>query len=296
MKAIVIGGSGFLGSHVADELSRKGIEVTIFDLVESEFIVNEKQRFIKGGIQDAELLESAILGMDFVFVFSSIADIKEAHLNPYRTIEVNVLFLTNVLNICVKCNVKRVIYSSSIYVYSNNGSFYKASKQCAEILIETFNEEYGMNYSIIRYGSLYGPRANSFNFIKNAIQEALTTGKISRIGDGSEIRDYIHVVDAAVATVNQVDNPNSKDYIMITGNQTMRVKDLLEMLKEMLRNEINIEYVSGNLEGHYQITPYFFRPRTAKKVVLSEYHDIGQGLLQSIHEVYNEINIDGQDR
>lgn len=295
MKAIVIGGSGFLGSHVADELTRKGTEVTIFDLVESEFIQKDKQSFIKGGIQDAELLESAIHGMDFVFIFSSIADIKEAHLNPYRTIEVNVLFLTSVLDICNKCNVKRVIYASSIYVYSNNGSFYKASKQCAEIIIETFNEEYGMNYSIIRYGSLYGPRANSFNFIKNAIREALTTGKISRIGDGSEIRDYIHVVDAAVATVNQIDNLNSKDYIMITGNQTMRVKDLLEMLNEILRNEVSIEYISGNLEGHYQITPYFFRPRTAKKIVLNEYHDLGQGILQSIHEVHEELGLDEQN-
>ncbi len=292
MKAIVIGGSGFLGSHVADELTRKGIEVTIFDLVESEFIQKDKQSFIKGGIQDADLLKSAIHGMDFVFIFSSIADIKEAHLNPYRTIEVNVLFLTSVLDICNKSNVKRVIYASSIYVYSNNGSFYKASKQCAEIIIETFNEEYGMNYSIIRYGSLYGPRANSFNFIKNAIREALSTGKISRIGDGSEIRDYIHVVDAAVASVNQIDNLNSKDYIMITGNQTMRVKDLLEMLKEILRNEVSIEYISGNLEGHYQITPYFFRPRTAKKIVLNEYHDLGQGILQSIHEVHEELGLD----
>lgn len=290
MKAIVIGGSGFLGSHVADELTRRKIEVTIYDVADSPYINKEKQEFIKGSIDDRDALNKAIAGQDYVFIFSSIADIKEAHENPYRTIEVNVLFLTNILNICVKHKVKRIIYASSVYVYSQNGSFYKASKQCAEILIEAFHEEFGLDYSIVRYGSLYGPRANNFNFIKNAIREALTSNSISRIGDGSEIRDYIHALDAAVATVDQIKNEESKDYLMITGNQTMRVNELLEMIKEMLKNDTKIEYLPGNLEGHYFITPYFFKPRTAKKVVLNQYHDIGQGILECIHEVHDELN------
>src|SRR5690606_35074436 len=105
-----------------------------------------------------------------------------------KTIKVNVLSLVHLLDACVKYGVKRLIYASSIYVYSDHGSFYKTSKQCAELLIETFNENYGLAYSILRYGSLYGPRANHFNFIHNAIKQALDEGSITRKGNGEELR------------------------------------------------------------------------------------------------------------
>lgn len=290
MKALVIGGSGFLGGHVVDELLRRNIETTVFDLTAPAYPSAQQAQFVAGSMGDAEAMERALEGQDCVFLFAGIADIREAHEHPAQTVEVNVLYLTRILEACVRQGIKRFIYASTIYVYSNMGSFYKASKQCAEILIESFYEEFGLPYSIVRYGSLYGPRANHFNFIHNAIREALTTKKITRQGDGAELRDYIHVVDAAVATVDQIDNQQAQEYVMITGNQTMQVKDVLSMIREILRNEVDIEYTPGHMEGHYMMTPYFFKPRVAKKIVLSSYHDLGQGILQCLHEIHEELN------
>lgn len=103
------------------------------------------------------------------------------------------------------------------------------------------------------------------------------------------MRDYIHVVDAAVATVNQLHATSPNEYVMITGNQTMLVKDVLMMIREILENQVDIIFEEGELDGHYMLTPYYFKPKVAKKIVLPAYHDLGQGILQCIHEVYQEI-------
>ncbi len=289
MQVLVIGGAGFLGSHVVDELIHQGHDTSVFD---QQDLTSAHEKIVsvhKSSMADKAALEEAIQGKDAIFIFAGIADIKEAHDHPYETIQTNVLYLTSILELCVKHQIKRVIYASTIYVYSNMGSFYKASKQCAEIIIESFFEEYNLAYSVLRYGSLYGPRANHFNFIHNAIKEALQTKKITRKGDGLEMRDYIHVVDAAVATVNQLHATSPNEYVMITGNQTMLVKDVLMMIREILENQVDIIFEEGELDGHYMLTPYYFKPKVAKKIVLPAYHDLGQGILQCIHEVYQEI-------
>ena len=131
------------------------------------------------------------------------------------------------------------------------------------MIIENFSEEYNLNYSILRYGSLYGKRANNFNFIRNAIVDALTTETINRKGNGDEIRDYIHVKDTAKASV-EILNQNFKNaHLMIKGSQTMKVKDLLFMINEIMGNSIKINFLKNSYyEGHYQLTPYTFRPKS----------------------------------
>lgn len=293
MKVLVFGGAGYLGSHVCDILSDSGYDVTIVDRKQSPY-QREGQQFVSGDITDPKFIKQVITGFDYVFHFAGIADIKEAHDNPIDTFQVNVTSLLHILKTCAENNVKRFIYASSVYVYSNHGSFYKTSKQCAELFIETFQENYGLNFSIIRYGSLYGPRANHFNFIHNAIRQALQEGKIIRKGNGNELRDYIHIVDAAEATVNEIENEKQTEYLMLTGYQTMKVKNVLELIKEVLNNKVELVFTDDTMEGHYQITPYSFRPKVAKKVVLEHYHDLGQGILECVHEVYEELGMDKQ--
>lgn len=99
MKALVIGGSGFLGGHVTDELIRKGYETSVFDMRVAPFIDSDKVRYYVGSMGDTSLLEEAIREQDYVFLFAGIADIKEAHEDPSKTIEVNVLYLTRILEL-----------------------------------------------------------------------------------------------------------------------------------------------------------------------------------------------------
>lgn len=287
-KIIVFGGSGFIGSHVSDQLSDKGYDVTVFDVNKSIYLQNS-QKFVQGNICNKEDVENAVKGMDIVYHFAAVADIKESIKFPLKTAEMNIIGTINILNACVKFNVNRFIFSSSIYVYSDHGSFYRVSKQSAELFIENFSKEFGLNFTILRYGSLYGTRANEFNFVHNSIKSALTNKKIIRNGDGDEIRDYINVKDAAKLSVNILAKQYINKYLMLTGNQSLKVKDLLSLIKEIFNNDITIEYNKTSInKGHYKITPFSYKPNIALKITPSEFYDLGQGIMECVYEIRSE--------
>ncbi len=291
-KAVVFGGSGFLGSHVADELSVLGYKVTIFDRVLSSYLA-DNQEMIIGDILDRNKVRNAVKGADVVYHFAAIADIQEAKEKPVEAAEFNVMGTMYIIDACREFSVGRFVYASTIYVYSDHGSFYRSTKQACELFIENYNQEYQLEFTILRYGSLYGPRANHFNFIRNVISRALIEKKIQRAGDGNEVRDYINVIDAARSSVDVLADEYANNYVMITGPQTMKVKEILEMIKEMLNHQITIEYTGGNLDGHYQITPYSFKPKVALKIIPRNYHDLGQGILECIYDIYDSLKQKG---
>jgi UDP-glucose 4-epimerase len=289
MKTIVFGGSGFVGSHVADALTEAGHQVTIFDTITSPYL-QKKQKMMLGDIIDIETVTTAIKGMDIVYHFAGMADIETAHIDPLKTIESNILGTTVILEACRKNKVKRFIFASTIYVYSNSGSFYRSSKQACELIIENYNEVFNIPYTILRYGSLYGPRAKENNWINKILTQALTTGKITRHGDGEEIREYINVKDAAHLSVEILAKDYENQNVIITGQQPMKIKDLLVMVNEILGNDITIEYIPADSTVHYEITPYCFKPKAGKKLVSTRFYDLGQGLLECLAEINAEVN------
>jgi UDP-glucose 4-epimerase len=184
-----------------------------------------------------------------------------------------------------KHNVKRFLFASTIYVYSELGSFYRVSKQACEKIIEEYQKEFDLDYTTLRYGSLYGPRANEFNFISKVLTQALKNKKIVRRGDGEEMREYIHVKDAAQLSVDALDDKFKNKHLIITGNQQIKVKDLLIMIKEMFEGDIEIEFGQEEELHHYNITPYNFIPQVAKKITPDTYYDLGQGLMDQIYDL-----------
>ena len=110
-------------------------------------------------------------------------------------------------------------------------------------------------------------RSLKFNFIYKIIKQAIEEGKIIRKGDGEEIRDYINVLDAARCSVDILSDEFINESVMLTGTQSTKIKDLLTMIKEMFQGKIDVEYKAAKDEGHYEITPYAFRPKVAKKFV-----------------------------
>ncbi len=289
MKAIVFGGSGFLGSHVADALTESGHEVVIYDMHKSAHI-GAGQRMIIGDILEEDKVEKAVKGCDIVYNFAGLADIDEASRRPVESIRSNILGNTIILEACRKeKNLKRFVFASSLYVYSRTGSFYRSTKQACELIIENYHEIFGLPYTILRYGSLYGPRSDDRNYIFTIIEEALRAGRITREGDGEEIREYIHVHDAARCSVEILEKEFVNQCVIISGNQQMKVKDLLLMIREMLDNKINIEYKSPSSDLHYEITPYTFSPRIAKKIISRTYLDLGQGMLAFIQDMHKDL-------
>ena len=287
MKAIVFGGSGFLGSHVADALTQAGYETVIFDITKSPYLQKD-QKMIVGNILDRKAVEKVVTGCDVVYNFAGVADIEEAYNKPIEAVENNILGNTIVLEACRLNKVKRFVFASTIYVYSEAGSFYRSSKQACELITENYNEVFGLPYTILRYSSLYGPRAGEANWVYQILKQALNKGKITRYGNGDEIREYIHVEDAARCSIKILDKEYENQCVIIAGHQPIKVKDLMIMIREMLGNKIELEFLPTDSSLHYEITPYTFNPKIARRVISDSYLDLGQGLLQCLEDIYKK--------
>jgi len=292
MNVIVFGGSGFLGSHVADALSEAEHKVRIFDIKEYRYL-KPTQEMVIGDILDEQSVKDAIKGMDVVYNFAGIADIDDASKKPIETVKYNILGNTILLEAARKENVKRFVYASTVYVYSDSGSFYRCSKAACENYIETYQKQYKLDYTILRYGTLYGNRADTRNSVYRFITQAMTEGKIIYPGNGNEIREYIHVFDAAQASVEILSEDFVNEHVIFTGHSPMKVGELFIMIKEILKKDITIEYVSPKSDDpmdHYTITPYTFIPKIGKKYVKHYYTDLGQGLLLCMQEIYDQMH------
>ena len=281
MRVCVIGGSGFLGSHVADQLSNAGHKVSIYDRLPSPWL-QPGQAMQIGDLLDFDALREAVKGFDAVYNFAALADLNDALDKPIETVQINVLGNVQVLEACRQQGVKRFVYASTVYVYSREGGFYRCSKQAAEHYVEEYQQVYGLDYTILRYGSLYGPRADHSNGLYRIVKKALETGVLRYEGSPDSLREYIHVEDAARASVAALNDDFCNQSVVLTGQEPMRVLDLLEMLAEILGMKNAIEFIPGEQPGHYVRTPYAYQPKLGRKYVLPMHVDLGQGLLQLI--------------
>ena len=291
MKVLVLGGSGFVGSHVADALTAAGHETTIFDIERSPWLGGD-QKIIIGDLTDPESVTSAVSGKNAVFNFGGIADIDDSRMKPIETASVNVLGNLNVLEACRAEDVGRYVFASSIYVSSEAGSFYRVSKQACELYIEEYQREFGLEYTILRYGTLFGRRANAKNSVHRYLRGALVDRRIVAQGTGDELREYIHVEDAARLTAEILDPQFANQQIVLSGQSPMRYLDLLRLVQEIVGSDVEVEMrqpdPGGPGSAHYSITPYAFRPRMARKLVSSYYIEMGQGLLDVLSEIHEQ--------
>ena len=287
-KVVVIGGSGFLGSHLADALTEAGYAVSIFDVRQSPWL-RQDQEMILGDIRDEEALRDCIAGARYVYHLAGIADIGEAARSPRVTVEHNIIGSTAVLQSCLQAKVERILFASTLYVYSQQGSFYRVSKQAVELLIEAYHERFGLEYTILRYGSLYGPRAQEWNGLKRYVTQAVRQGRIDYPGTGEERREYIHVVDAARLSVEALAPDYANQRLTLSGTQILNSGELLRMIQEILGGKVEITFSPEQRNPeHYELTPYRFTPRVARKIVPNVFVDIGQGILDLVEEVYQE--------
>ena len=286
-KACVFGGSGFLGSHVADKLLGSGYSVKLFDSRHSPWL-KSGQEMIIGDLLSFDDVEKAVKGADVVYNFAALADLNEGLDKPLETIRVNVLGNAHVLEACVAHGVSRFVYASSVYVHSRDGGFYRCSKQAAEQYVEEYERTFNLDYTILRYGSLYGPRADQRNGLYRIVKNAIESGVVRYQGSSEALREYIHVDDASLASVAALGEDFRNKSVVLTGQEPMRVLDLLKMLAEILGFETEIEFVEEKQTGHYVRTPYAYKPNLGKKYIPPLHVDLGQGLLQLITLVESE--------
>ena len=288
MNILVTGGSGFLGSHIVDELVKRNHKVSIFDSKQSKYCPNNV-KMIVGDIIDRESVDKAVKNNDIVYHLSGISGIEDCKQNPRLAFEVNVSGTFNILESCVKNDIKRLVFASSAYVLSKYGYIYKTTKIACENLIQDFNKIYNLSYTILRYGSLYGRRADNRNSIHNLLYNAMKYKHINYYGSGDEIREYIHVLDAAKLSVDILGDKYNNRNLMITGYEKFKYIDILNTIKEILPCKIKIDINDRIDDCHYKITPYCYDSDIGFKLTATEYIDFGQGILDCLNEIENII-------
>ena len=286
---VVFGASGFLGSHVADALSAAGYKVRLFDRSPSTYLKSDQEMII-GDIMNLDQVIEAAKGTSVVYNFAAIADIDEANDKPIPTATINVLGNMHALEAARIAGARRFVFASSIYVYSESGSFYRASKQAAERFTETYHDRYGLDYSILRYGSLYGRRSDKRNGIYRMLHEAVAHHSITYKGSGDAMREYIHVEDAARMSVQILAPEFANRHLILTGQERLRIKDVMTMISEILPWPVELHFDEANAVHHYEITPYAFQPRIGRKLVLNEHVDLGQGILDCLREIHQGLH------
>ena len=164
-------------------------------------------------------------------------------------------------------------------------------KQTGESLCRSFHSEYGLEYTILKYGSLYGRESNHWNFIASVCMDLVTRGEFDYNGSPDAVREYIHISDAARETVRIARDPEfAHKSVLITGHQRMRMREFFDMVQEIMDRKVTIHYAPPERQQHYVITPYSFETEIPVRVNLSRYVDISEGILDCLREAQREVH------
>ncbi len=279
---IFFGGSGFVGSYFVRKLLYNKYKVNIYDLNKPNF-KHKNLKYIKGDILDENKVFKTIKKNSYVFNFAGWSDLETASTHEQEVKKLNLDANNKILKICKKKNVKRFVYASTLYVFSKYGGIYKESKKKAEKLIEASK----VPYTNLRFGSLYGIGSKPGNAIFDILQMAIKKKKITYWGRGDEVRQYIHARDAAKVCDQIFFEKFKNKSLLITGLEDIRMRDLLNTVKEMFDNKIEIEFdYNKRTDAHYKNTPFTIdgkdkeKPIIGEKLLFESYTDIGQGIYE----------------
>ncbi len=273
MKILIIGGLGFLGKRIYDLLSKKYKNVTILDNKN----ISEKKNYIKGDINNFKFLKEKLKNYDVVYHLAGLSNLDTAYKNPIDTSKTNITGTVNVLEACKINKIKKLIFGSTMYVSGQHGSFYRCSKSACEDYIKEYRYRYNLKYTILRFGSLYGPGSNEENGLYRIVLGAINNKKVIYYGDLNAQREYIHVDDAAKASSDCLKRFDNK-IINITGNQSLKVTDLLEIVREILNIKNKIKVINKKQKGHYTMVPHNYDEPLVMKYSINPFVDLGEGI------------------
>ncbi len=260
MKALITGGAGFIGHHLAKAL--KNYDVTVIDNLSSgkrEFINGVK--FIEGDITDREFAKSCVKGFDIVFHLAANADVKRGSVDTSVDIEQNILATHNVLEAMRINGIKNIVFTSTSTVYGsalmptaeNYGplkpeSMYGASKLAGEALISAYCHTFGMKAQIFRFANVIGPDGTHgviFDFINKLRKDS---SKLEVLGDGKQAKSYVYVNDCISGMLLAVEKADEAVSIFNIGSEdSIPVSDIAAMvIEEMgLSAKAKITYTGG---------------------------------------------------
>lgn len=251
MKILVTGGAGFIGSNLVDSLVEKGNEVFIVDDLSSgnEKNINKKAKFFNCDISNKNELRKIFKETkpEIVFHLAAQIDVRISTEEPERDASVNIIGTINVLDLMKEFKSKKIIFSSSggaIYgevekpadenFEKNPESCYGISKYAGEFYIKFFSKNYGFDYTILRYGNVYGERQSvkgEAGVVAIFINKMLNNQECTLYGYGKMFRDYVYVKDIVESNVLSLEKGKNKIYNVGTG-ENKSVLDVFETIKK----------------------------------------------------------------
>jgi UDP-glucose 4-epimerase len=250
MRVLVTGGSGFIGSHVVDKLRARGHEPVIYDLRPSPWHQDPAHPVdtVLGSITDREALERALHSCDAVAHLAAVADVNDVHAEPEDAERINARGTVTVLEAARRAGVKRIIYASTIWVYSDcepeevdeetllppPSHLYTSTKLAGELYCKAYQELYGIDYTILRFGIPYGPRAREAAVIPAFVNKALAGDPLTLAGDGSQSRKFVYVEDLADGVSRSLDEVAVNRVYNLASDETVTIKQIAETIKHLM--------------------------------------------------------------
>ena len=248
MRVLVTGGSGFIGSHVVDKLRARGHEPVIYDLRPSPWHERGTVDTVLGSITDREALERALHSCDAVAHLAAVADVNDVHAEPEDAERINARGTVAVLEACRRAGVKRIVYASTIWVYSDCAEqsvdedtllpapshLYTSTKLAGELYCKAYQELYGIDYTILRFGIPYGPRAREAAVIPAFVGKALRGEALTLAGDGSQSRRFVYVEDLADGVALACSDVANNRVYNLASDDNVTIKQIAETVQRLV--------------------------------------------------------------
>jgi UDP-glucose 4-epimerase len=252
MRVLVTGGAGFIGSHVVEALRAAGHVAVVFD----KRRVRHASDAVRGDILDVRALGRAVAGCDAVVHLAAAADVDAVEANPAAAEHVNARGTLNVLEAARVAGVARVIYGSTIWVYSDTtggavheatplrapAHLYTATKLAGELYCRSYEELYGLACTILRFGIPYGPRARPTAVVPSFVSRALDGGPLTVNGGGRQRRRLVYVEDLADGVVRALAPVAAGRTYNLVGDADVSVLEIAETVRDLLGD---VEIVHG---------------------------------------------------
>jgi UDP-glucose 4-epimerase len=265
-RVLVIGGAGFVGSHLVDQLCERPVRsITVLD----NFVRGSKNNLapasrdprltvVDGSITDTALLDTLMKDADYVFHLAALWLFECVH-QPRAALDVNVGGTYNVIEAAQRAGVKKVVYSSSASVYGdalqtpmtedhpfNNRTMYGATKIAGEQFFRAFYQQHRLDYVGLRYMNIYGPRMDyrgTYVSVIMKILDRLDEGLAPVIfGDGSQAYDFVHVADVARANILALESDATDECFNVGTGIKTTINELTELLLKIYGSPVRPEY------------------------------------------------------
>lgn len=258
MRIAVVGGAGFIGSHVVDHLVADGHDVVVLD-VRAPHRSDVKSFAVD--VLDLDALVAGTKGCDAVFHLAAVSNVNDAYADPVRAVAVNVSGTANVWEAARRNSVGRAIFASTVWVYAGAvadavdenapfflataGHVYTSTKMAGEMIVHNYFDLYGQPFTILRYGIPFGPRMRDELVIPRFVRAGLNGDTITIEGDGRQYRNYVYIDDLACAHVLALGEAAENEVFNLEGTEPVSVQDIAETVFRLLERPPAIEYVAA---------------------------------------------------